>query len=591
MACIAVIPARAGSKSLPGKNKRSFVGKPLIYWSIQAALACPDIDEVIVSTDCPEIQAVAVRSGAKAPALRPAELATDTARCIDAVHHAVKSWVGDCSAVATVVILQPTSPMRTTQDISNALAIHRQRAHAVDAVVSVTSAATHPLKMYTEVDGCLQPFVHEGHIRPHTTNRQELPCVVQENGAIYAFDWQRHLTLRDANNARLLCGLHAARVTPYIMPPTVSHDIDTEEDWVAAEKAHTPHAFPKSPSFSLGGRIIGANYPPLVIAEIGINHEGDMAKAIQMVKDAKAAGAECVKFQSHICEDEMTRAAGGVIPGNADVSILEIMQRCALTREQDIELKALTEELGMIYLSSPFSRAAADHLESLGVPGFKIGSGECNNTPLIKHIASFGKPVILSTGMNDIDNVRAAVDIFEEASTPYALLHVTSMYPTPYDKVRLGCVDQLRAAFPGAVVGLSDHSLGNWTCFGAVALGASILEKHFTSDKEWPGPDVPISIDPPELADLVRGSRAVWEARGGTKTMLPEEQVTADFAFACVVTIAPVKKGETFTKDNVWVKRPGTGELLAVEYDNVLGKQCTDDLEVDVPVKKAHVAF
>ena len=132
--------------------------------------------------------------------------------------------------------------------------------------------------------------------------------------------------------------------------------------------------------------------------------------------------------------------------------------------------------------------------------------------------------------MNDLGSVRRSVTIIERVGTPYALLHCTSMYPTPYDKVRLGAVSQLADSFPNAVIGLSDHSMGNWTCFGAVALGARILEKHFTPSRNWPGPDISISIEPDELADLIRGSRAIWEARGGAKTVLPEERPVIDFA-------------------------------------------------------------
>ncbi len=324
-------------------------------------------------------------------------------------------------------------------------------------------------------------------------------------------------------------------------------------------------------TFELKGRVIGPSTAPLVIAEIGINHEGDMAKARRMVDDAKAAGCECVKFQSHVIDDEMI--PNDVVPGNAKESIWRIMERCAFTESEERELMSYVEAQGMIYLCTPFSRAAAVRLEAMGVRGYKIGSGECNNYPLIRHIASYGKPVILSTGMNDVASVRPAVEILRAANVPFALLHCTSMYPTPYDKVRLGGIRVLREAFPDALVGLSDHSLGNYTCLGAVALGATILEKHFTSDKTWPGPDVPISIDPAELCDLVNGSRAVWEAMGGTKEILAEEQPTIAFAYASVVTIRDVSEGETFSMENVWVKRPGTGEIRAADFENVLGKR------------------
>jgi len=340
--------------------------------------------------------------------------------------------------------------------------------------------------------------------------------------------------------------------------------------------------------FRIERRLVGDKAPPLVIAEIGINHEGDIAKAIRMVDDAALAGCECVKFQCHVIDDEMI--PNDVVPGNATESIWDIMARCALSEAEDRRLKEYAEAKGLIYMSTPFSRAAADRLEGMGVTAYKIGSGECNNYPLVQHIAGFGKPVILSTGMNDLESIRPAVEILRSANVPYALTHCTSMYPTPYDKVRLGAIGDLRHAFPDAVVGLSDHSLGNYTCLAAVALGARILEKHFTSDKTWPGPDVPISMDPAELADLVRGSRAIFEALGGGKTILPEEQPTIDFAYACVVTIRAVKAGEEFSAANVWVKRPGTGEIKAKDFDRVLGRRAARAIPTNTQVRWNDIA-
>lgn len=322
--------------------------------------------------------------------------------------------------------------------------------------------------------------------------------------------------------------------------------------------------------FEIKGRKIGSSHPPLVIAEIGINHEGSFDKAIQMVDDARTVGCECVKFQYHVVEDEMI--PNDVVPGNATESIWDIMNRCALSREEETRLKTYVDQSGLLYLSTPFSRAAANELQALGVAWYKIGSGECNNYPLIRHIASFGKPVLMSTGMNDLESIAPAVEIFRAARVPFALLHCTSMYPTPYDKVRLGAIRDLAEAFPDAVLGLSDHSLGPYTCFGAIPLGASILEKHFTSSFEWSGPDIPISVDPAQLSEMVKGSRAIHAALGGSKGILPEEQPTIDFAYACVVTTCAVREGEAFTADNVWVKRPGTGEIKAKDYERVLGR-------------------
>ncbi len=346
----------------------------------------------------------------------------------------------------------------------------------------------------------------------------------------------------------------------------------------------------KKPSFAIQGRKIGPDFAPFVIAEIGINHEGSMAKAKRMIRDAKAAGAECVKFQIHVVADEMSHEAKKVIPGHTKESIYEIIERCALTESQDREIKRYVEKLGMIYLATPFSRAAADQLHRMNVSAYKIGSGETNNYPLIEHIARFKKPVILSTGMNTIKTIRPAVQILRKHKVPFAILHCTNIYPTPYKDVRLGGLTEIQKAFPDVVTGLSCHSLGIYTGFAAVAMGGSIVEKHFTSDKTWPGPDVALSIDPKELRDLIHGSRAIWEARGGKKEAAKGEAPTIAFAFASVVSIAPIKKGERFSTKNLWVKRPGTGEIMAVDYEKLLGKRARRDISSDVQLKRADIA-
>lgn len=328
-------------------------------------------------------------------------------------------------------------------------------------------------------------------------------------------------------------------------------------------------------------RKIGSNYAPLVIVEIGINHEGSLKTAFEMVDAAYKSGAEVVKHQTHIVEDEMSKEAKKVIPGNANISIYEIMKRCALDEADEIKLKEYVESKGMIFISTPFSRAAADRLERMGVSSYKVGSGECNNYPLIEHIASFGKPMIVSTGMNDINQVRKTVEILEKYSVPYGLLHTTNLYPTPSYLVRLGAMQELQKEFPNAVIGLSDHTTSNLACFGAVALGASILERHFTDKMDRSGPDIINSMDPIALKELIIGSEEIAKMRGGKKEAAKEEQVTIDFAFATVVTIKPIKKGEKLTKENIWVKRPGTGEIKAASYNDILGKEINKNIETD----------
>lgn len=338
------------------------------------------------------------------------------------------------------------------------------------------------------------------------------------------------------------------------------------------------------PELIIQNRKIGTSYPPLVIVEIGINHNGDLKTAFEMVDAAHGAGAEVIKHQTHVVEDEMSQEAKKVIPGNATVSIYEIMKKCALNEEDETKLKDYVESKGMIFISTPFSRAAADRLQRMGVSAYKIGSGECNNYPLIEHIASFGKPMIVSTGMNDIESVKKTVKILEKHKVQYALLHTTNLYPTPVRLVRLGAMQELQKEFPNAVIGLSDHTTSNRACFAATALGASVLERHFTDTMERSGPDIINSMDPISLKELIIGSSEIALMRGGEKKAAAEEKVTIDFAFATVVTIKPIKKGEKFTKENLWVKRPGTGAIKAEHYDSIIGKTANKDIENDIHI-------
>ena len=341
--------------------------------------------------------------------------------------------------------------------------------------------------------------------------------------------------------------------------------------------------------FELGNRMVGYHHPPLVIAEIGINHNGSLESAISLADDAIDAGIEVIKHQTHVVEDEMTSEAKSVIPGNSDKSIYQIMEECALNEEDEVSLKEHVESRGKIFISTPFSRAAAERLERMGVCGYKIGSGECNNYPLIEHIASFKKPIILSTGMNDLDSIRPAVEIIRKHQVPFALLHTTNIYPTPDRLVRLGAMNELQDTFSDAVIGLSDHTVSNHACFGAVALGASILERHFTDSMTREGPDIINSMDPSAAKELILGANTIFEQRGGSKGPVKEELPTIKFAFASIVSINEIKKGDVFSKENLWVKRPGTGEILAEEFESILGKKAKNDISSGQQLKREDI--
>jgi len=328
----------------------------------------------------------------------------------------------------------------------------------------------------------------------------------------------------------------------------------------------------------IAGREISPDHPPFVIAEIGINHGGDLTVAKEMVRLAAQAGCECIKHQTHIVEDEMTDEAKEIFPPNADVSIWDVMQRCALPLDDERELKRYTEELGMIYISTPFSRAAADFLETLDVPAYKIGSGEADNLPLIRHIARLGKPVIMSTGMQSIETVRASVQILEDSGIEYALLECTNLYPSPPEIVSLRGVTDLKNAFPNAVVGFSDHSIGPEMALASVALGAAILERHYTDTRYRQGPDIINSMDPAELKLLIDRSKEIWVAANNPKQRTDAEESVYRFARASVVADKDLAAGHVITEADIWARRPGSGEIAGFEFDKVVGQTLTRDV-------------
>ena len=325
----------------------------------------------------------------------------------------------------------------------------------------------------------------------------------------------------------------------------------------------------------IGNRSIGLSHPPLVIAEIGINHGGSLDVAKAMVLAAAQSGCELVKHQTHILEDEMTDEAKTIFPPNADMSIWDVMASCALTLDEERELKRYTESLGLIYISTPFSRKAADFLNDLGVEAFKIGSGECDNIPLIRHIASFGKPIIMSTGMQTIETIRSSVAVLEASGVEYALLECTNLYPSPPEIVSLQGVSELKQAFPDAVVGFSDHSIGPEMALASVALGACILERHFTDTRYRKGPDISCSMDPAELRFLIDRSREIHRAMQNSKKRTAEEEDVYRFARSSVVADRDLSAGCVLTEADIWARRPGSGDIPGFKLDELIGRKLT----------------
>ena len=339
---------------------------------------------------------------------------------------------------------------------------------------------------------------------------------------------------------------------------------------------------PVSTSTLIGNLEIGSSVRPKIIAEIGINHCGSIDTAKRMSELAVSSGADIVKTQMHIPHAEMSPAAKSLIPGHCSESIYEIMESCSLPPDQEYDLKNFIESLGAQYMCTPFSSEAAHILgDQFKVNSFKIGSGECNNPDVLSAVAQYQKPIILSTGMNSLASCRQSYDfLVSEYQATVFLLHTTNIYPTPSHLVRLGGITELQQIAGADRVGLSDHTVNNLACLGAVSLGAVLLERHFTDSKDREGPDIANSMDPHELSELRSQSEEMFNMRGGSKVIeISEEQGTRDFAFATYVALKNIQPGEVLTNDNIAPKRPALGDFFSRDGNKILNTKaaCTID--------------
>ncbi len=334
--------------------------------------------------------------------------------------------------------------------------------------------------------------------------------------------------------------------------------------------------------FKINSRLVDSKSDPLIIAELGINHNGSLDLAIDLADKAISSGAEVIKHQTHVIEDEMSIEAKKKIPGNSKKNIYEIIKKNSLNERDEKKLMDYINNKKSIFISTPFSRKAVDRLVKFNVPAFKIGSGECNNYPLIEYIASFKKPIILSTGMNSISSIKPAVNILRRKKIPYALLHCTNIYPTPPHLTRLNAINILKKNFKDAIIGLSDHTSTIFTGLASIVYGAKIIEKHFTDSKKRKGPDISCSMDPKELTELINGSKIITSAMEGDKFPVKEEKITMDFAFSSIATLKDLNVGDELNSENIFPMRPSGGYFGPSQFKLLLGKK------LKRKVKKGH---
>lgn len=325
----------------------------------------------------------------------------------------------------------------------------------------------------------------------------------------------------------------------------------------------------------------------LIIAEAGVNHNGDINLAKKLIDAAAEAGADIVKFQTFNANRQVTRSAKKadyqVQTTDSTESQHEMLSRLELTEAMHHILIAHCKTCNIAFLSTGFDIESVDLLVSLGQECFKIPSGEITNLPYLRHIGQLGKTVILSTGMATMSDIEAAIDVLEQAGTPRAMLtvlHCTTEYPTPMNEVNLRAMQSINKAL-GIAVGYSDHTQGIEVAIAAVATGAVVIEKHFTLDRNLPGPDHKASLEPAELKAMVTAIRNIEMAMGdGIKRLTPSEAKNKPVARKSLVASREIKAGEVFTADNLTAKRPGTG-ISPMRWDEVLGKKAPHDFIED----------
>lgn len=335
---------------------------------------------------------------------------------------------------------------------------------------------------------------------------------------------------------------------------------------------------------NLGGRHVGVGRPPLFVAEIGSNHNGDMDLCRRLIDAAVDAGADCVKFQAYIAANLL---AAGEYAGQPE--LLGQVDRYRLGAAEHAEAKRHCEARDVLFCSTPFSIAEADMLENLGAAFFKIGSGEINHLPFLRHVARKRRPMIVSTGMATLAEIdRALETIRAEGNDQIVLLHCVSLYPPEFAAVNLRNIPMLSETF-GVPVGFSDHTIGIGCPIAAVAVGACLIEKHFTLDKKMEGWDHAVSADPDEFATIVRQGRGVWQALGDAQRRLGSQEVAMRATFRrSLVTRRAMRAGELIAEADVDFKRPGTG-IPPDQLSFVVGRRLLTNIEADHVLRWSHL--
>lgn len=339
----------------------------------------------------------------------------------------------------------------------------------------------------------------------------------------------------------------------------------------------------------IGKKIISNKSKPLIVAEIGINHFGSLKIAKKIVDEACKNNVEAIKVQIHIPDEEMNYTAKKIKPGNSPLSIYEVIKRNSLSLYDEKILKSYIQKKKLIYIATPFSFKAVDWLIENKIKLIKVGSGECNNLPLIKYICKFKIPMIVSTGMNDLKSVKKTVNIITKNKIPHALLHCVNIYPTKAKLVRMKRMIKMMKIFKKSIIGYSDHTIGNNMSIMALSLGAKIIEKHFVLSKKKIGPDTICSMDGNDHQIILKARDEIYDALSSSKEIIKEEDVTRKFAFHSLVASKDINKGVKIKREHITTKRPGVGDYLAFDIKKVIGKKTNKKIKKDDFIKRKNL--
>jgi N-acetylneuraminate synthase/N,N'-diacetyllegionaminate synthase len=569
MRVLGLVTARGGSKGLPGKNLARIAGRPLVAWAHRALDQLRERRPGLVlrlSTDDPAI-AGAWPAQDRPDALRPAALARDDSTSLEVVDYELGRMREAGEACDAVLLLQPTTPLLTVDDLDAMWA----RFEGGCASVVAVGPWDHPPRWAVTMDG-------GGRLGP-LAEWSDAPRQ-GEGGALRPVGAYLCSTGFLSERRAFIVPGESVGV---VVPRERAVDIDTGADLglarvlLASSRAEA--------RIELGDRAIGAGEAVLVIAEAGVNHNGDPALARQLVDAAAEAGADAVKFQTFDPALLVKHSARMAAYQRDNLGIergqLDMLSDLRLDDRELPGLKAYAEARGLVFLSSPFDLGSARLLRDLGVPALKIGSGELTNHPFLAGLAGLGLPLLLSTGMSTLDECEdAAAVVRGNGNPPVAWLHCVSAYPAPESSTNLRAMDSLRAAL-GGPVGLSDHSLGVAVAVAGAARGARVIEKHLTLDRTLPGPDHAASLEPGEFASMVGQIRLVESALGdGIKAPAPCELDTIRAARRSLVTTRDLPAGHVLTLGDLTTKRPATG-LAPAMLRRVVGRRLARAVEAD----------